>query len=319
MHVMRGRPEAAERHGAGHVARCTVERLMGDLGLRGVRRAKSPRTTRSAPREQCPADLVRRHFEAFAPNELWVADIPLQAGGAPSYVRTFSGWVYVAFVTDVYSRRIIGWQTSTGLYTDLALDALEMVVWQRKRQGLISLAWCITCDHGVQYRSIRYGAALAECEAVASVGSKGDLLSALLWPRRSTRCTRPSSSLGQGPWRDIDAARGRHRRVGPLGGHHSPSLRHRDAYPRRARSRLGARHPPRPPPPGTITTGNHRHQINQPPQNPGLDTGLVASRRGPYAHRRSAPRRPCPGRRHRRHPHPPHHQPPNPSAGALGE
>jgi len=99
---------------------------MGNLGLRGVRRAKSLRTTRSAPREQCSADLVRRHFEAFAPDELWVADIPPQAGGTPSYVRAFSGWVYVAFVTHAYSRRIIGWQTSTGLYTDLALDALKM-------------------------------------------------------------------------------------------------------------------------------------------------------------------------------------------------
>ena len=107
MHVILNRPESAERHGAGHVARCTVERLMGDLGLRGVGRARSPRTTHSAPREQCPADLVKRHFSAFRPNELWVADIPPQAGGAPSYVRTFSGWVYVAFVTDVYSRRII--------------------------------------------------------------------------------------------------------------------------------------------------------------------------------------------------------------------
>ena len=108
---------------------------MGDLGLRGVRRARSPRTTRSAPREQCPADLGKRHFEAFAPGGLWVADIPPQAGGTPSYVRAFSGWVYVAFITDVYSRRIIGWQTSTSLYTDLALDALRMAVWQRKRQG----------------------------------------------------------------------------------------------------------------------------------------------------------------------------------------
>ena len=99
-------------------------RPMGDLGLRGVRRAKSPRTTRSVSKDQCPADLVKRHFEAFAPNELWVADIPPQAGGAPSYVRAFSGWVYVAFVTDVYSRRIIGWQTTyRPLGTDLALAA----------------------------------------------------------------------------------------------------------------------------------------------------------------------------------------------------
>ena len=101
---------------------------MGDLGLRGVRRARSPRTTRSAPREQCPADLVKRHFSAFRPNELWVADI--------TYVRTFSGWVYVAFVTDVFSRRIVGWQTTyRPVCTDLALDALQMAVWQRKRQG----------------------------------------------------------------------------------------------------------------------------------------------------------------------------------------
>ena len=111
-------------------------RLMGDLGLRGVRRARSPRTTHSAPREQCPADLVKRHFEAFAPGGLWVADTPPQAGGAPSYVRAFSGRVYVAFVTDVYSRRIIGWQTTyRPACTDLAAGALQMAVWQRKRQG----------------------------------------------------------------------------------------------------------------------------------------------------------------------------------------
>ena len=81
--------------------------------------APGPRAPRAAHHgEQCPADLVERHFSAFRPNELWVADI--------TYVRTFSGWVYVAFVTDVFSRRIVGWQTSTGLYTDLALDALKM-------------------------------------------------------------------------------------------------------------------------------------------------------------------------------------------------
>ena len=157
---------------------------MGDLGLRGVRRAKAPRTTRSVSKDQCPADLVKRHFEAFAPNELWVADIPPQAGGAPSYVRAFSGWVYVAFVTDVYSRRLIGWQTTyRPVCTDLAAGALEMAVWQRKRTGADLTAWCITCDRGVQYRSIRYGQALSDCEAVASVGSKGDLLSASPWPR----------------------------------------------------------------------------------------------------------------------------------------
>ena len=83
---------------------------MRSMGLKGIRRAKTPHTTRSAPREQCPADLADRHFSAFQPNELRVADI--------TYARTFSGWVYVAFVTDVSSRRIVGWQTSTSLYTD---------------------------------------------------------------------------------------------------------------------------------------------------------------------------------------------------------
>ena len=184
MHVILNRPESAERHGAGHVARCTVERLMGDLGLRGVRRTKSPRTTRSTPREQCPADLVKRHFNAFRPNELWVADIPPQAGGAPSYVRTFSGWVYVAFITDVYSRRIIGWQTTyRPVCTDLALDALSMAVWQRKRQGadLTGLVHHLRPWGAVQVHPLRAGPVRVRGGRLG--GFQGGLLSALLWPR----------------------------------------------------------------------------------------------------------------------------------------
>ena len=204
MHVMRGRSESAERHGAGHVARCTVERLMGDLGLRGVRRAKSPRTTRSAPREQCPADLVKRHFSAFRPNELWVADIPPQAGGTPSYARAFSGWVDVAFVTDVYSRRIIGWQASTSLYTDLALDVLEMAVWQRKRSGADLTGLVHHSDRGVQYRAIRYGQALSDCEVVASVGSKGDSYDNALAEALNS-LYKAELIRNRGAWEDIDA------------------------------------------------------------------------------------------------------------------
>ena len=102
-------------------------------------------------------------------------------------MRTFSGWVYVAFVTDVFSRRIIGWQTTYWpTCTDLALDALQMAVWQRKRAGADLTGLVHHSDRGVQYRSIRYGQALADCEAVASVGSKGDLLSASLWLRCSS-------------------------------------------------------------------------------------------------------------------------------------
>jgi len=159
--------------------------LMGVLGLHGVRRAKSPRTTRSAPREQCPADLVKRHFNAFRPNELWVADIPPQAGGAPpSYVHTFSGWVYVAFVTDVYSRRIIGWQTTCRpVCTDLALDALRMAVWQRKRTGadLTGLVHHLRPRRAVQVHPLR------GCPVRVRGGRLGGfqrgLLSALPWPR----------------------------------------------------------------------------------------------------------------------------------------
>jgi len=101
-----------------------------------------------------------------------------------------SGWVYVAFITDVYSRRIVGWQTSTSLYTDLALDALRMGIWQRQREGADLTGLVHHSDRGVQYRAIRYGQALSDCDAVASVGSKGDLLSASRWPRPSTPCTK---------------------------------------------------------------------------------------------------------------------------------
>lgn len=143
-----------------------MRRLMRQLGLRGISRAKGPRTTKPAPETGRPLDLVNREFTASRPNELWVADI--------TYVRTFSGWVYVSFVLDVYSRMIVGWQVSTRLYTDLALDALRMGIWRRQRQGHDLAGLIHHSDRGVQYRAIRYADRLAECDAVASVGSKGD-------------------------------------------------------------------------------------------------------------------------------------------------
>ena len=201
------------------------------------------------------------------------------SGRCPSYVRTFSGWVYVVFVTDVFSRRIIGWQTTyRPVCTDLALDALEMAVWQRKRQG----ADLSDLVHHLRPRRVStgpsaMGQALSECEAVASVGSKGDSFR-LCSGRGSELLVQGRADPQPGPLGGHRRRRGRHRRVGALGGHHSLSLRHRYANPSRARSHLGTR----PPPPRTITTGNHRHQINQPPQNPGLDSwpGLPAPRRG---------------------------------------
>ncbi|MET9671036.1 IS3 family transposase [Streptomyces sp. NPDC006475] len=129
------------------MTRCTVERLMRAAGLRGVIRAKSPRTTRPAPETNRPADLVERQFTATAPNQLWVADI--------TYIRTFSGRVYAAFIIDVFSRMVVGWQVATSLYTDLALDALEMAIWRRQHTGADLTGLTHHSDRGVQYRSGR--------------------------------------------------------------------------------------------------------------------------------------------------------------------
>jgi putative transposase len=145
------------------VARCTVERLMGELGLAGVRRGKSRRTTTPEPTAARPADLVERDFSASRPNRLWVADL--------TYVATWSGFVYVAFVIDAFSRFIVGWQAARSLRTDLALDALEMAIWTRRGEldGLVHHS-----DRGSQYLAIRYTERLAEAGAVTSVGSRGD-------------------------------------------------------------------------------------------------------------------------------------------------
>ena len=125
------------------VARCTVERLMRAAGLRGIPREKTRKTTCSAGAETPrPADKVNRQFVADAPNRLWVADL--------TYIRAWSGWVYAAFVLDVYSRRVVGWQVSTRLRTDLALDALEMGLWARRRAGKDVTGLVHHSDRGVQ-------------------------------------------------------------------------------------------------------------------------------------------------------------------------
>jgi putative transposase len=148
------------------VARCTVERLMADLGLRGCNRGRVfVRTTVGDDTLERPGDLVERQFKAPAPNRLWVADL--------TYVKTYSGWVYVAFIIDVFSRMIVGWQASRSLRADLAIDALEMAVFNRGRtddlDGLVHHS-----DRGIQYLCLRYSQRLAENDIVASVGSKGD-------------------------------------------------------------------------------------------------------------------------------------------------
>lgn len=153
------------REGHEDVARCTVERLMRLNGLRGVSKVKAPRTTIPAT-NLFPEDRVNRAFTAAAPNELWVADI--------TYVKTHSGWAYAAFILDMFSRRVVGWQVSTSLHTRLALDALDMALWARRREGADLSTLIHHSDRGVQYRAIRYTERLADAGVVASVGSKGD-------------------------------------------------------------------------------------------------------------------------------------------------
>ena len=150
------------------VARCTVERLMAELGLQGCRRGRLwVRTTEGDDhRLDRPADLVSRQFRAPAPNRLWVADL--------TYVKTHSGWVYVAFIVDVFSRMVVGWQASRSLRSDLAIDALEMAVFNRQRAGADLSQLTHHSDRGVQYLSVRYSERLADNAIVASVGSKGD-------------------------------------------------------------------------------------------------------------------------------------------------
>jgi putative transposase len=147
------------------VARCTVERLMRELGIAGAAAArKRPRTTVPDADGQRPADLLARDFTAPAPNRRWVADI--------TYVDTISGFVYASFVTDLFARKIVGWQVADHLRAGLALDALEMAIFSRKEH--IGGELVHHSDRGVQYTSIRYTQRLEDIGAVRSVGSKGD-------------------------------------------------------------------------------------------------------------------------------------------------
>jgi putative transposase len=145
------------------VARCTVARLMRQMGLEGARRGRRfKKTTVVDEASFRPADLVKRNFTADGPNQLWVADL--------TYVPTWAGFAYVAFITDVFSRRIVGWRVSNSLRSDLALDALEQAI--HARSGLEKLVH--HSDRGVQYLSIRYTERLAEAGIEGSVGSVGD-------------------------------------------------------------------------------------------------------------------------------------------------
>jgi transposase InsO family protein len=173
------------------VARCTVERLMRKLGIRGVIRGKGYKTTVSDLGAGRPADLVERSFTATAPNRLWVADI--------TFVATWRGPVYVAFIIDVFSRMIVGWRVWNSLRTDLVLDALEQALYARTdTEGLIHHS-----DRGCQYLSIRYTERLAEAGVASSVGSTGDSYDNAM-AESIIGLFKTESIWPRGPWKNID-------------------------------------------------------------------------------------------------------------------
>jgi len=169
---------------------------MRAAGLSGAMRGKTKRTTIPDPAAERARDMVNRNFAPLAPDRLWVADI--------TYVSTWSGWVYVAFVTDAYARRILGWRCGVSMSTQLVLDALEQAVWTRQRAGADLSSVVAHTDRGSQYVSIRYTERLAEAGIAASVGSRGDsydnALAETINGLYKTELIKP-----QGPWRTVDA------------------------------------------------------------------------------------------------------------------
>ena len=174
------------------VARCTIERLMHELGLHGVVRGRKRRTTIPNDLAERPLDRVNRQFQASRPNQLWVADF--------TYVATWSGFVYAAFVIDVFARRIIGWRVARSMHTELVLDALEQALWARSdAAGVVHHS-----DRGRQYLSIRYSERLAEVGIEPSVGSVGDSYDNAL-AETIIGLYKTEIIHRRGPWRHMDA------------------------------------------------------------------------------------------------------------------
>lgn len=176
------------------VARCTVERLMKKLGLQGVRRGRKIRTTVSDPATPCPQDRVNRQFQADRPNALWVSDF--------TYVSSWQGFVYVAFIIDVFARYIVGWRVSASARTDFVLDALEQALYARQpaqHDGLIHHS-----DRGVQYVSIRYTERLKDAGIEPSVGRVGDSYDNAL-AETINGLYKAEVIHKRGPWRNLQA------------------------------------------------------------------------------------------------------------------
>ena len=182
------------RRGGVDMARCTVERLMRAMGVAGVVRGRAwVTTTQSQPALDRPRDLVDRQFQATRPNQLWVSDF--------TYVATWAGFVYVAFVIDVFARRIVGWRVSSSLRTDFVLDALEQAIYARggaRPAGLVHHS-----DQGTQYLSMRYTDRLAEAGIAPSVGSRGNAYDNAL-AESVIGLFKTEVIRRQGPWRNLD-------------------------------------------------------------------------------------------------------------------
>jgi putative transposase len=209
------------------VARCTVARLMSMMGLEGVTRGRSTRTTIPEDSASRPLDLVERDFSALGPNRLWVSDL--------TYVATWRGFVYVAFVIDAFSRRIVGWRVSSSLRSDLALDALEQAICER--QEALEGELIHHSDRGVQYLSIRYTERLAEAGIEPSVGSRGDSYDNAL-AETIIGLFKTEVVHREGPWRgheDVEFAvlkwvwwYNHHRLLAPIG--YVPPVEYEEAY-----------------------------------------------------------------------------------------
>jgi transposase InsO family protein len=209
------------------VARCTVRRLMREMGLEGAIRGRKFKTTLVDSSAVLPADLVNRDFTATRPNQLWVADL--------TYVATWGGFVYVAFVIDAYSRRIVGWRVSSTLRTDLALDALEQAIYDRSGDGFEGLVH--HTDRGVQYLSIRYTERLREAGIEPSVGSVGDAYDNAL-AESVVGLYKAELIRRRGPWRNLEAVEfatlewvdwfNNRRLLGPIG--NIPPVEYEEAY-----------------------------------------------------------------------------------------
>jgi len=177
------------------VARCTVERLMRALGLRGTSRGRAwTITTQADSASRRPADLVDRQFTTTRPNQLWIADF--------TYVATWRGFVYVAFVIDTFARRIVGWRVSASLATDFVLDALEQAIYDRRGAGIDDLVH--HSDRGTQYLSMRYTARLAEAGIAPSVGSRGDSYDNAM-AESIIGLFKTEVIQRKGPWRHLEA------------------------------------------------------------------------------------------------------------------